>query len=69
MKRPSKAARGATPAKSKQTAAAAPKGCCTITSDDGPDREIEGVTKAECDAIANAHPGSYSQWVPGACAE
>jgi hypothetical protein len=55
-------------AASSMAAAAAPKGCCTIESPGGPDRQVEGITKAECDAIQNAHAGTVTQWNPGSCA-
>ncbi len=49
-------------------AAAAPKGCCTISAPAAPDRDIPGVTQAECNAIANAQPGAVAHWVKGSCA-
>ena len=49
-------------------ASAAPKGCCTIESPDGPDRDIPGLTEAECRAIQNAHPGTVTHWQKGSCA-
>jgi hypothetical protein len=66
-------AKKATKAKKAKTAkmkaaAAHPKGCCTIAAPGVPDRDIPGVTKAECDAIADAHPGSVANWVEGSCA-
>jgi hypothetical protein len=60
-KAPSKAA-------SKQPASAAAKGCCTIESPGGPDRDVENITQAECTAIQNAHQGSVTHWVKGSCA-
>ena len=51
-----------------RAAAAHPKGCCTIAAPSVPDRDSSGVTEAECNAIANAHPGSVANWVEGSCA-
>jgi hypothetical protein len=55
--------------KKEMMAAAFPKGCCTITAPGVKDRQIPGVTQAECNSIAATHPGSVGQWVEGACAE
>ena len=49
-------------------ASAAPKGCCTISSEGAPDRDIPNITEAECDAIAIAHPESATHWEKGSCA-
>jgi hypothetical protein len=53
---------------SKRPAAVAPKGCCTIESPGAPDRDVGGLTQAECAAIENAHPDSVTHWVKGSCA-
>jgi hypothetical protein len=79
MKKPSKAAgrpqkasektmRAVKITPTKRSAKAYVKGCCTIVSPGAPDRDVAGVTKAECDAIENAHPGSATHWVKGSCA-
>jgi len=52
----------------KGPASAAPKGCCTIESPGAPDRDVSGLTEAECGAIQNAHPGTVTHWVKGSCA-
>jgi hypothetical protein len=49
-------------------AAAAAKGCCTIESPGAPDRDIPGLSQAECDSIQDAHRGNVTHWNPGACA-
>jgi kumamolisin len=49
-------------------AAADSTGCCTISAPGVPDRDIPGVTQAECDAIANSQPGAVAHWVKGSCA-
>jgi hypothetical protein len=51
-----------------KTAAAAPKGCCTVSQPGAADRDIPGLTKAECNAIEGAHPGSVTHWIQGSCA-
>jgi hypothetical protein len=43
-------------------------GCCTISAPGIPDRDIPGITKAECEAIANRQPGAVAHWVKGECA-
>jgi hypothetical protein len=74
MKKPTRAARATAKPRAKPRMAvrmlstAAPKGCCTIESPAAPDRQVPGITKAECDAIANAHPDTVTHWVEGACA-
>jgi hypothetical protein len=77
MKKPSKVAGRHQSAKNelplantptKRPAKAYLKGCCTIVSPGAPDRDVPGLTKAECDAIENAHPGSATHWVKGSCA-
>jgi hypothetical protein len=53
-----------------QAAAAAPLGCCTITQAGViPDQQIPNITRAECEAIANARLGAVFHWVEGDCAE
>jgi hypothetical protein len=78
MKAPSKASRrpkkvsagkARTITPTKRSAKAYLTGCCTISSPGAPDRHVPGITKAECNAIENAHPGSATQWVKGSCAE
>jgi kumamolisin len=49
-------------------ASGAPTGCCTIAAPGQRDRDVPGVTEAECEAIANAQPGAVPHWVQGACA-
>ena len=46
----------------------APKGCCTIVTGNAPNRQIPGLTEAECNAIEDRLPGTATQWNPGACA-
>ena len=48
-------------------AAAAQRGCCTLTGS-GPDEQIEGLTREECRRLA-IQRGKNSHWYPGQCAE
>ena len=49
-------------------ASKSPRGCCTLMSDDLPDRQFPNVTRAECIAMQDAHPGTTASWVQGECA-
>jgi hypothetical protein len=60
------ARRGSAPTPS--APAVTPTGCCTIEAPGVADRQIEGLTQTECDAIANSHPGTVTHWVEGSCA-
>jgi hypothetical protein len=62
------ARRGSRPTPSAAPVADVPTGCCIIEAPAVPDRQVEGLTKSECDAIANAHPGTVTHWVEGRCA-
>lgn len=52
-----------------QAAAAAPKGCCTISQPNRADTDFPSLTEAQCNAIANAIPDGVAHWIAGSCAE
>jgi hypothetical protein len=62
MKKPTKAKKTAS-----KKAAAAPKGCCTL-SGSGPDEQIEGITQEACRRLG-IQKGKNDHWVKGLCAQ